>query len=83
MGSEAVDSALRGVDLTLALAIVLVVLAALGYLGRAKVEVVDIVQPTATAVAGATGAVKELLLESGGSRVGKRVGIIACEVALA
>ncbi|KAN0106496.1 hypothetical protein V8E51_009372 [Hyaloscypha variabilis] len=40
--------------LALVLAVVLVVLAALGYLGKEKVDVIDVVQPTATATATAT-----------------------------
>jgi hypothetical protein len=40
--------------LALVLAVVLVVLAALGYLGNEKVDVIDVVQPTATATATAT-----------------------------
>lgn len=73
--------------LGLALAIVLVVLAVMGYLGKARVEVADIVQPTATVTAHAvgnvtTGVVHNALL-SGGGRVRKRVGIVMCELALA
>jgi hypothetical protein len=80
--------------LEIALAIVLVVLAVLGYLGREKVEVVDIVQqPTATATPTAhvirnlTGRVEErvvpLVLLSGSGKVIDRAGIIACELVLA
>lgn len=61
--------------LGIALAIVLVVLAVLGYLGKEKVEVVDLVQPTATVI--------PLVLSSGSDKVMSRMGIIACELVLA
>jgi hypothetical protein len=80
--------------LGIALAIVLVVLAVLGYLRKEKVEVVDIVQqPTATATPTAhasrnlMGRVEQrvvpLVLLSGSDKVMSRVGIIACELVLA
>ncbi len=76
--------------LGIALAIVLVVLAVLGYLGKEKVEVVDIVQqPTATAhaILSLTGRVEQrvvpLVLLSGSDKAMSRVGIIACELVLA
>jgi hypothetical protein len=80
--------------LGIALAIVLVVLAVLGYLGKERVEVVDIVQPptaTATPTAHASrnlmGRVEQrvvpLVLLSGSDKAMNRVGIIACELVLA
>jgi hypothetical protein len=78
--------------LALALAIVLVVMASLGYLGKSKVEAVEMVQPTVTTtiqasvmaqITGASGGIHEMVRESGGGRVVQRVGIIACEMALA
>jgi Na+-transporting methylmalonyl-CoA/oxaloacetate decarboxylase gamma subunit len=75
--------------LGLTLAIVLVVLAVMGYLGKAQVEVAGIVQPTATVTAhavvignGTAGVVHNVLL-SGGGKVRKRVGIVMCELVLA
>jgi hypothetical protein len=90
-------------SLAFVLAIVLVVLASLGYFGKTRVEVFDIVTQgvvaTATATAtvagtttasakavatgGGTRAVRTVVLESGGRRVGKKVGIVVTEVILA
>ena len=78
--------------LGIALAIVLVVLAVTGHLGRERVDVVDIVQhsaATATAhtIRNFTGRVEHgvvhLVFSSGSGKVMNRVGIIACELVLA
>lgn len=66
-------------------AIVLVVLAVMGYLGKGKVEEIEIVQATGTANAAATGspAGTHFVVDmSGGLRLGRDMGVMLGQMVL-
>ncbi|KAE9370361.1 hypothetical protein N431DRAFT_442201 [Stipitochalara longipes BDJ] len=74
--------------LALVLAVVLVILAVMGYLGKERVDVIDVVQPTATATATAralgnmAGGGVHMVVESSAGKTAKTVGILMAEVML-